>query len=221
MSSVLSALDVELPKRSSGFGGGSQSKKPRAIVRVRFGQDDCYELVVPVRFARTLCFQDYEGLEPREFFERFYHAQAASCFSLLVEMLSRRDHSKAEAAKKLALYGYREEEIAPAIERACLLGYLDDARFASAFVRERISRGWGPRKIELELTSRGIDAREIPGYPDDYYDDEDLPDRAYRLLCKKNVPESRPREKLIRFLMGKGFSYDVSACAADRRLGQG
>ncbi len=37
--------------------------------------------------------------------------------------------------------------------------------------------------------------------------------RASALLAKRRVPETRGFEKLVRFLMGKGFSYHIAADA--------
>ena len=43
-------------------------------------------------------------------------------------------------------------------------------------------------------------------------------DRLSALLAKRRVPETRGFEKLVRFLMGKGFSYHIAADAVKARL---
>ena len=42
--------------------------------------------------------------------------------------------------------------------------------------------------------------------------------RASALLTKRRIPETRGFEKLVRFLMGKGFSYHIAADAVKARL---
>ena len=59
---------------------------------------------------------------------------------------------------------------------------------------------------------------DIPGYPEDYFAVEDDLARASALLAKRRVPETRAFEKLVRFLMGRGFSYHVAADAVKSRL---
>ncbi len=58
---------------------------------------------------------------------------------------------------------------------------------------------------------------DIPGYPEDYFAVEDDLARASALLAKRRVPETRGSE-LVRFLMGKGFSYHIAADAVKARL---
>ncbi len=95
---------------------------------------------------------------------------------------------------------------------------LDENRFCSYFIEERKRRGWGQRKIETELKRRHVVLDDIPGYPEDFFAVEDDLARASALLAKRRVPETRGFEKLVRFLMGKGFSYHIAADAVKARL---
>ena len=105
-----------------------------------------------------------------------------------------------------------------AVERATEYRFLDENRFCSYFIEERKRRGWGQRKIETELKRRHVVLDDIPGYPEDYFAVEDDLARASALLAKRRVPETRGFEKLVRFLMGKGFSYHIAADAVKARL---
>ena len=95
---------------------------------------------------------------------------------------------------------------------------MDENRFCSYFIEERKRRGWGQRKIEAELKRRHVVLDDIPGYPEDYFAVDDDLARASALLAKRRVPEARAFEKLVRFLMGKGFSYHIAADAVKVRL---
>lgn len=176
-------------------------------------------LVVPPRVARQLAKDEPAlPLPYAELRARVFALEDAACFATLVEMLSRRDHATGEVRRKLTAAGYRADAIEAAIARATSARYLNDQRFASYFIGERLRRGWGRRKIERELVQRGIVLDEIPGYPDAFFSDDDDAARAAALLAKRRVPEIRPFEKLVRHLMGKGFSYDVAARAARERI---
>ena len=72
--------------------------------------------------------------------------------------------------------------------------------------------------VELELKRRGVDPRALPGYPEAFFSAEDDAERARQLLQRKSVPETRAFEKLVRHLVGKGFSFDVAARAARERI---
>lgn len=138
--------------------------------------------------------------------------------TVLTEMLSRRDHSIHEAREKLDRYGFDSNVISTTIDRGVSLKFLNDQRFATYFIESRKRRGWGRRKIELELKRKGVDLEGIPGYPDEFYSAEDDSERAMVLLERKRVPESRAYEKLVRFLMAKGFDYSTASCAVKQKL---
>lgn len=177
------------------------------------------EIVVPVRVGRLL-LQDVISLPMGEedAFDAIHALEGRECLALLIEILNRRDHSIGEIRCKLASYGYREIEIDQAVDRAVEAKFLDDARFSSFFIDERKRRGWGRRKIEMELKRRGVDPNAIPGYPEVFFSDEDDVERASALLRRKQVPDSRPYEKLVRHLLGKGFTYSIASEAVKQRL---
>ena len=58
----------------------------------------------------------------------------------------------------------------------------------------------------------------MPGYADDYFAVEEDLAGASGLLARGRVPETCGFEKLVRFLMGKGFSYHIAADAVKPRL---
>ena len=138
----------------------------------------------------------------------------------MTEMLSRRDYATGELRDKLKRYGYRDQEIDACLAKAADLRFIDatlDRLDLHRRTRKR-SGGVGRRKIERELSLRGVSIEDIPGYPDEYFTDEEDLERACALLARKSLPDDRAFEKLVRHLMGKGFSYGVAAQAARRRI---
>ena len=179
------------------------------------------EIVVPVRVGRILMGDAISlPLPEDEAFDAIHALEGRICFNLMTEMLSRRDYAAGELREKLRLYGYRDEEIDPCLDRARDLRFVNDARFASYFIEERKRRGWGRVKIERELKMRGVSLDDIPDYPDAYFSEDDDLERAVALLGRKRVPDSRAYEKLVRHLMSKGFAYSVAAEATRRRLAE-
>lgn len=74
------------------------------------------------------------------------------------DLLARREHSRAELLEKLSARGYPSDDIATCLEELCAENLLSDARFASCYSAMRMRRGYGPRRIQVELQARGIDA---------------------------------------------------------------
>lgn len=207
----MTELEVRLPDRkrtSSSF----SKKKPVAEVSCIMENGRVREIVVPVRVGRIL---DKEGIElpqdEEDAFDAIHALEGRMCFTLLTEMLSRRDHSTDEVRQKLFDYGFRNQEIEASISRALAHGFLNDDRFTTYFIEERKRRGWGRRKIEMELRRRGIDLESCAGYPDAFFNEEDDRTRAFAVLRRKPIPSTRAYEKLVRHLMTKGFPYSIAS----------
>jgi regulatory protein len=126
-----------------------------------------------------------------------------------VAYLARREHSRAELAKKLSAHG-TQEEIDSVLNRLQDAKLLSDQRFAAAFIRSRAER-FGVGRLRQELRQRGVEEclaeRELAS--------DDLPveiERA-RLVWQKRF-DSQPADarewaKQARFLQGRGFSPEI------------
>lgn len=207
------AWTVTLPDRESVPIG---ARKPRASVVV---EDHGHEqrLSPPVAVAKRLIKEGVPDPAPTSLGEylAFQDRVAAACASARLRgLVDRRDYSRTEAERKLQEDGYWPEVIADVIERACAGHLIDDHRFAESFIRGKVSAGWGTVRIELELERRGVDASEVPGWPEDFIEDDEET-RAWALVERRSVPSKNPYEKTVRFLVGRGFTYDVAKrCAA-------
>ncbi len=88
--------------------------------------------------------------------------------------------------------------------------FVDDARYASAFAREKASlQGWGPIKIRFQLRMKGISDADINAALDDV-DTEKAAARLERLLetkWKTLREDPQGRLKLIKFALSRGYDY--------------
>jgi len=148
----------------------------------------------------------------------------AKLLSRLQKLCSRREYcSSAMRAKALELSdgdGRASDELV-----ASLIAdkYVDDARFACAFARDRASLGgWGPAKISMALRAKGIAVQDIKAALESI-DAGKADARLDRLLqAKDRTLEADPqrRLKLIRYLLGRGYDYDtVERAIARNRQG--
>ena len=85
--------------------------------------------------------------------------------------------------------------------------FVDDLRYASAFAREKASlQGWGAVKIRFMLRGKGIDEATV-GRALGEID----PAKLEKVVREKNrTLEGDPQRKLklIKFALGRGYSYD-------------
>ena len=123
--------------------------------------------------------------------------------------LARRDHSRAELARKLAAHG-DADEIDAVIERMGELGLQSDTRYAEAFVRGKAGR-FGASRLRSELARRGID-RDLINEAIAGECVESEADRARAVLRGRfTEPPADAREwaRQARFLQTRGFAPDL------------
>jgi regulatory protein len=73
-----------------------------------------------------------------------------------MDLLARREHSRAELRTKLLARAFDAEEVDAVISRLSEEGLVSDERFAEAFLSSRVRKGQGPSRIRLELERRGV-----------------------------------------------------------------
>ena len=135
-------------------------------------------------------------------------------------MCSTAEHCQSEMLKKLRDWEIPEEDQASIMQFLVSERYVDDARYARAYAREKhLYAGWGPRKIEQGLKLKRIGANDI----DDALAEvsfDDFVESLRRIIASKrrSVKASSDYErngKLIRFAMSRGFTYDQIKCCLD------
>lgn len=130
-------------------------------------------------------------------------------------LLTRREHSRRELARKLVARGVEEDEAQQAIERLAQAGWQDDARFAESLVRSRVASGYGPRHIRAELGTHGLDGAAIAAALDGF--ESDWRELA-RDLIRRRFGDAGPRDlaqrrKAADLLLRRGFDGDCVRAA--------
>ena len=127
-------------------------------------------------------------------------------------LCSRREYCYADVLKKAkdALDG----DAQAAKEVADLLvedKYVDDLRYASAFARDKSAiQGWGEVKIRYMLSAEGV-PRDVIDKALEEIDQDKADSRLEKLLqnkFKSLKDDPQCRLKLLRFALGRGYSYD-------------
>jgi regulatory protein len=121
--------------------------------------------------------------------------------------LVRREHSRAELARKLAPHAESPEAIEAVLDSLLSKKQQSDERFAEERARV-LSRKYGAARIQHDLKSRGVsdDISSRVATPADEIE------RARAIVQRKYREPAATREehaKRARFLQGRGFSYEV------------
>ena len=132
-------------------------------------------------------------------------------YNKALDLASRREHSRHELMYKL---NKRFPETIPIIEevldKLALNNILDDERFAEMYLNSRARKGFGPKKIEMELYSKKVDSLLVGNAIEAY---ESWTENAENQLKKKfkgvKPTDYQTKMKQKQFLFNRGFSSQI------------
>lgn len=205
---------------------GSSFGHPRAHATLCMKSDSHGEerISIPIAVGKQLTSRQEKGdLMPDSRAEFLYLVRETSlklAFQRIERLVNKRDYSLSEMKGKLTLDGYAPSVIDEVLSKALDARYLDDSRYASAFIRSKLSAGWGNMRISRELSRRGIDINEVPGWPEGFLDDDNEDERALQVARNRRLSSKNPYEKLVRYLCGRGFSLSCSMRAAGKVMAE-
>jgi len=125
-------------------------------------------------------------------------------------LCSRSEKCTSEILEKLKLYGLSVEESLPVIKQLKAEKYLDDERFARAYVKDKFRfNHWGKQKIEFMLRSKKI-SQEILELAFEEIVEDDYSEGLLKLISDKAISVKAKdkydkRNKLMRFALSRGF----------------
>jgi regulatory protein len=128
--------------------------------------------------------------------------------------LAYRPRSEAEIRSFLLKRGYQPDVSDRVLEKLRSLNYINDGSFARNWALARAqSRGYGPKRIEQELTTKGIVPSVIREVMRETLDHCDEKTQAKKLLTKRFRREAFRDPKTLRraiaFLQHRGYSDEV------------
>ena len=132
-------------------------------------------------------------------------------YNKALDLVSRREHSKYELIQKL---NKRFPETMPIIEevvkKLAVNNILNDERFAEMYLNSRARKGFGPKKIEMELNFKKVDSSFIAIAIAEY---ESWTENAQNELLKKfkgvKPTDYNSKMKQKQFLFNRGFSSQI------------
>lgn len=126
-----------------------------------------------------------------------------------------------QVRKKMVEKGYTPEESAYAVQFLEEFGYINDAEFARAFIRDYLQRKpAGRQKLAEELRKRGVqkfDAEDALAEMFPHHDTTELARRAAekKLRSLASRPQEKQKSALVQYLQRQGFSWDIIRVVLD------
>jgi regulatory protein len=126
-----------------------------------------------------------------------------------VAYLARRDYARIELRDKLLATGATADEVDPVLDDLAAQGYLSDARFAQALVRQKTG-AYSKRAIAQTLKAKGV-AGDVVTVALDRADADDATTMValWRRRFGRAPANDRERARQVRFLQSRGFGLSA------------
>ena len=132
----------------------------------------------------------------------------------LAALCAQAEHCQQEMRDKMKRWEFDETMQDRIIARLIKERYIDDERYARAFVKDKIRYNkWGRRKVQQALWQKHIDS-DIQQRVLDEIDEKEYLDVLRPLLKQKRKSikaesDYELNQKLVRFALGRGFGFDI------------
>lgn len=132
----------------------------------------------------------------------------------LAALCAQAEHCQYEMLEKMRRWEIPEDAQARVMAKLIKERYIDDERFAQAFVKDKIRYNkWGRRKVEQALWQKRIDEDIRKRVLDEVDEDEYLSILCPLLKQKRKTIKANSdyelNQKLMRFALGRGFTFDI------------
>ncbi len=124
-----------------------------------------------------------------------------------IGLLARREHSRAELARKLAADG-TEEDITTVLAELEAEGLLSDARAAAAYVRAHGAR-FGAARLRQDLRARGLDPEIAVEEVNELGSEIERAKAVWQKKFRTAPTDAKEWARQARFLQGRGFAGDI------------
>jgi len=144
----------------------------------------------------------------------------------LAALCAQAEHCQYEMLEKMRRWEIPEDAQARVMAKLVKERYVDDERYTQAFVKDKIRYNkWGRRKVEQALWQKRIDEdirkRVLNEVDDDEYLSVLQPLLKQKRKSIKAQNDYELNQKLMRFALGRGFTFDIIRQCLDVDEGPG
>ena len=148
---------------------------------------------------------------------------AANALNRAAALCSRSEQASADIVKKLRDWGLAEADVAAVMERLVKEKFVDDGRYAVAFVRDKFRfGGWGKMKIAYALRQKHIAeaniAEALEEIGEEEYGEALLAALRTKMHSVKGRQPMQQRAALYRFAASRGYESSMISRAISTLL---
>lgn len=175
--------------------------------RVSIFLDDVYAFSLFLETAMKHCLKKGIEIDENQKVQLLHESDSRIALDQAVKYLKDTMKTKQQMIEYVKKHGYDDNIIDYVVQKLEEYHYLDDEMYTQKYIKTYLGKV-GKRKIEYDLMKKGIDKHLIEKY---LSLEEVSTDQVVHLIEKKignNDLDQKMKEKIFRYLIGKGFSYE-------------
>lgn len=139
----------------------------------------------------------------------------SKCKESAIRTIERSYKTEKELRNKLHEKEFSDEQIDYAIDFLIKYNFLDDVKYARMYVKDKLFNQ-GKNKIRFSLERKGISRDIIEDIFQEFDNGEELErglylcEKKYNLLKKRETDKYKLKDKLFRYLVGRGYDFSTS-----------
>lgn len=139
----------------------------------------------------------------------------------LMRLCAKAERSSGDALRLMRGWGVADADARRVLDRLVADRFIDDRRYAEAFVREKMNlSGWGRYKIGASLRAKGI-PQALVAEAMAQTDGTDMDERLTEILLRRmrTLKAAAPfdaRAKLMRYALSQGYDYETARDCVER-----
>lgn len=187
-------------------------KRNKERVNIYIDNEYAFSLSAELVYKRTLKVN--EKIDVEEVNKIAKEDNYLKCKDTALKIVEKSYKSEKELKDKLLLKGYDNLSIDKAVGFLKEYNFLSDSNYARMYVKDK-AKVQGKKKIKYDLMKKGINdsiiEKEILNINKE--DEEDiaysLALKKYNILVKRENDKYKLSQKIYRFLLSKGYDYDI------------
>ncbi|MEG1003011.1 MAG: recombination regulator RecX [Clostridium sp.] len=183
--------------------------------RVNIYIDDEYSFSINMELVYKFGIKVNEEVNKEKLLEISKSENFSKCKDTALRTIERSYKTEKEIRDKLVLKEFDEETIDKTMDFLHEYNFIDDLKFTKMYVKDRL-RNQGRNKIRYSLSSKGVNKliiEEVFGELDRNDEIEQamiLCEKKYLALSKREDDDFKLKNKITRYLLGRGYDYDIS-----------
>ena len=159
-----------------------------------------------------------DKIEPEKLDEIQFDSERVRALDKALNFVTRSKKTEKQVKDYLYKKGYTEQTVESVIQKMSDYRFLDDGDYAESYARS-YSKTKGKRLIEMELKVRGVSSEDMNKALENLGDQTESAEKLAEKYLKNKQIDKQTLLKCYKYLLSKGFEYDVAKSAIER-IGQ-